>query len=587
MIYSVTLVDELPEGSDGVFTNVVVPGDGVPPEGPCEPGDQLCTEHPTPLVPGFELTKTSDPVSGTTVQGGDTITYTVTGTNTGATVLDPVVITDDLAQVLNNAALTGTPTASAGAAPTVAGTTLTWNGTLAVGASVTLTYTVTLNEDVPAGTIINNIASGSAQPPTTPENPVPPITPPPVETEHPVPGFELTKTSDPVSGSSVTGGSTITYTVTGTNTGATVLDPVVITDDLAEVLNNAELTGAPVASLGGAPVVEGTTMTWNGSLAVGETVTITYTVTLDADVPAGTVINNIASGSATPPGLPPIEPPPVETEHPVPGFTLTKTSDPVSGTAVQGGSTITYSVTGTNTGATVLDPVVITDDLAAVLDNAELTGAPTASLGSAPVLAGTTLTWNGSLAAGQAVTLTYTVTLDADIPAGTIVNNVASGEGTPPGLPPITPPPVETEHPVPGFEFTKTSDPVSGSTVTGGDTITYTVTGTNTGATVLEPVVITDELSAVLNNADLTGAPVATVNGEAAAAPSIDGSTLTWTGSLAVGQSVALTYTVTLDADIPAGTIVNNIASGSATPPGLPPITPPRWRPSTPCRASR
>ncbi|WP_146197118.1 isopeptide-forming domain-containing fimbrial protein [Serinibacter arcticus] len=535
------------------------------------------TEHP---VPGFTLTKTSDPVSGSTVTGGDTITYTVTGTNTGATVLDPVVITDDLAEVLNNAELTGEAVATIGdetvAAPVLAGTTLTWTGSLAVGQTVTVTYTVTLDADVPAGTVVNNVASGSATPPG-----LPPIEPPPVETEHPVPGFTLTKTSDPVSGSTVVGGDTITYTVTGTNTGATVLDPVVITDDLAAVLNNADLIGEAVATIGDetapAPVLEGTTLTWTGSLAVGQTVTVTYSVSLSDDVPAGTVINNIASGSATPPGLPPIEPPPVETEHPVPGFELTKTADPVSGSTVLGGDTITYTVTGTNTGATVLDPVVITDDLSAVLDNAvfnsDAVAVVTDQEAAQLVLEGTTLTWNGSLAVGESVTITYSVTVNADA-AGAVLHNIASGEGTPPGLPPITPPTVETEHPVPGFEVTKTSDPVSGTAVQGGQTITYTVTGTNTGATVLDPVVITDDMAAVLNNAEFNPDSVSMVSDDAPGALVLEGTTLTWSGSLGVGGSITITYSVTVNEDA-AGVLINNIASGSATPPGVPPITPP------------
>ncbi|KAB1886566.1 DUF11 domain-containing protein [Microbacterium maritypicum] len=563
LTYTVTLDADVPTGT---FVNNRAEGSATPPGLPPIVPPPVETEHPTPGTPGFELTKTSDPVSGSAVAGGSTITYTVTGTNTGATVLDPVTITDDLSQVLNHAELTGTPTASLGAAPVLAGTTLTWNGSLAVGESVVLTYTVTIDADVPAGTIVNNVAEGSATPPG-----LPPITPPPVQTEHPVPGFALTKTSDPVSGSAVIGGDTITYTVTGTNTGATVLDPVTITDDLSQVLNNAELTGTPTASLGAAPVLTGTTLTWNGSLAVGESVELTYTVTLDADVPAGTVINNVAEGSATPPGLPPIVPPPVETEHPVPGFALTKTSDPVSGSAVAGGSTITYTVTGTNTGATILDPVTITDDLSDVLNNATLTGTPTASVGAVPVLTGDELAWTGSLPVGGSVVLTYTVTLDADVPAGTIINNVAEGSATPPGLPPIVPPPVETEHPVPGFTLTKTSDPIPGTLVRGGDTITYTVTGTNTGATVLDPVTITDDLSQVLNNATLTGTPTASLG----AAPALTGTTLTWNGSLAVGEAVVLTYTVTLNADVPPATVVKNHVEGSATPPGLPPIVPP------------
>ena len=37
------------------------------------------TDHPTP---GYALTKTSDPADGATVEPGDTVTYTLTVTNT-------------------------------------------------------------------------------------------------------------------------------------------------------------------------------------------------------------------------------------------------------------------------------------------------------------------------------------------------------------------------------------------------------------------------------------------------------------------------------------------------------------------------
>jgi len=585
LTYTVTLDSDVPAGT---IVNNHASATAQPPTTPEHPQPPIIpppvvTEHP---VPGFTLAKTANPKSGSTVNAGSTITYTVTGTNTGATVLDPVVVTDDLSKVLDNATLTGTPTASVGSAPVVSGSTLTWTGALPVGGKVVLTYTVTVKADVTAGTVINNTVQGSAQPPTTPEHPQPPITPPPVVTTHSTPGFTLTKTSDPVSGSSVVGGDTITYTVTGTNTGDGVLDPVVITDDLSKVLNHATLTGSPASSTGATPAVSGTTLTWTGSLPVGGKVVLTYTVTLDSDVPAGTIVNNHASGTAQPPTtpenpVPPITPPPVETSHPVPGFALAKTADPADGSAVVGGDSITYTVTGTNTGATVLDPVVITDDLAKVLDHATLTGTPTASTGGAPVLTGTTLRWAGSLPIGGTVVLTYTVTLPGDVAAGTVINNKVDGSAQPPTTPehpqpPIIPPPVVTEHPVPGFALAKKADPVSGSTVQGGDTITYTVTGTNTGATVLDPVTLTDDLSKVLNHATLTGSPKASTG----AAPVVSGTTLTWTGRLPVGGKVVLTYTVTVDKDVVAGTVIDNHASGSAQPPTtpehpVPPIIPP------------
>ncbi|WP_256066124.1 isopeptide-forming domain-containing fimbrial protein, partial [Rhodococcus erythropolis] len=215
----------------GVFVNnFVVPGTTPPVDPPevCDPATQLCTTHPV-QVPGFTVAKTADPVSGTNVAAGQTITYSVTGANTGNTTLDPVVLTDDLSKVLDNAALVdgslkATVDGVDATAPTLEGTTLSWTGALEAGKSVVLTYQVKINDGVAGGVLINNKVTGTAKPPTGPE-----ITPPPVTTEHPVkvPGFTVAKTADPVSGTNVAAGQTITYSVTGANTGNTTLDPVV------------------------------------------------------------------------------------------------------------------------------------------------------------------------------------------------------------------------------------------------------------------------------------------------------------------------------------------------------------------------
>ncbi|MFM9500618.1 hypothetical protein ACKI1Q_44540, partial [Streptomyces galilaeus] len=88
-----------------------------------------------------------------------------------------------------------------------------------------------------------------------------------------------------------------------------------------------------------------------------------------------------------------------------------------------------------------------------------------------------------------------TVTVDADVQKA-LLHNTATGTATPripvdpsdpdgpttPGTP-IVPPAVETNHPVvdTGFEVTKSADPASGTAVRTGDTITYTISGVNTG----------------------------------------------------------------------------------------------------------
>ncbi|MFU0804707.1 MAG: hypothetical protein ACFWTS_04280 [Pseudoclavibacter caeni] len=558
------------------------PGD-VPPITPPE----QTTENPVP-TPGYEFSKSSDPVSGTSVNPGDVVSYTLTGKNTGETVLDPVDVSDDLSQVLAFADLQGEPVAKIGDqvvdAPKVDGAKLSWAGSLKAGESVSITYQVKVKADA-AGKLLKNVANSQATPPGD----VPPITPPEQTTENPVPtpGYEFSKSSDPVSGTSVNPGDVVSYTLTGKNTGETVLDPVDVSDDLSQVLAFADLQGEPVAKIGDqvvdAPKVDGAKLSWAGSLKAGESVSITYQVKVKADA-AGKLLKNVANSQATPPGdVPPITPPEQTTENPVPtpGYEFSKSSDPVSGTSVNPGDVVSYTLTGKNTGETVLDPVDVSDDLSQVLAFADLQGEPVAKIGDqvvdAPKVDGAKLSWAGSLKAGESVSITYQVKVKADA-AGKLLKNVANSQATPPGdVPPITPPEQTTENPVPtpGYEFSKSSDPVSGTSVNPGDVVSYTLTGKNTGETVLDPVDVSDDLSQVLAFADLQGEPVAKIGDQVVDAPKVDGAKLSWAGSLKAGESVSITYQVKVKADA-AGKLLKNVANSQATPPGdVPPITPP------------
>ena len=88
-------------------------------------GDVTCTINNTDQLGTWDLAKSSDPASGATVKPGDTITYTLTATKTGGVDPTGITISDDLANVLNNATLVSGPTASTGTA-SIAGTTMTW-----------------------------------------------------------------------------------------------------------------------------------------------------------------------------------------------------------------------------------------------------------------------------------------------------------------------------------------------------------------------------------------------------------------------------------------------------------------------------
>lgn len=98
------------------------------------------TEHPTP---GWYLEKGSDPASGSSVDPGDQVTYTLTVGNDSNGVVRNAVVTDDLTDVLRYASLDAVP-----AGATLNGTVLTWRvPVLEPGYGAELSYTVTVDDD--------------------------------------------------------------------------------------------------------------------------------------------------------------------------------------------------------------------------------------------------------------------------------------------------------------------------------------------------------------------------------------------------------------------------------------------------------
>lgn len=114
-----------------------------------------------------------------------------------------------------------------------------------------------------------------------------------------------------------------------------------ITDNLAQVLKSATVVpGSLKSSVGGAPALSGTTLRWSGKLSVGAAVVLTYQVKVSDGVSTGTVIKNVAHGSATPPGGPAVVPPDSTTEHPVVpagGTNTPPTSPNLASTGVESG----------------------------------------------------------------------------------------------------------------------------------------------------------------------------------------------------------------------------------------------------------
>ncbi|MEV7117131.1 DUF6923 family protein [Kitasatospora griseola] len=406
-----------------------------------------------------------------------------------------------------------------GTAPAEAGTDCATDG-------ITNTTTVIGNEPDPD--LTNNAATSTACPTGT----LPP-------------SFTIAKTASVESPQFVGPGDRVTYTVTVHNTGLidyTDANPASFTDNLTDVLDDATLDPA---SLTGGAVAQNGSITWSGPLAAEATHTVTYTVVVNNPDTGNHVLRNAAvpGGTGTCEGD-------CQRITPVAEFSLSKAAAPAS---VAPGGIVTYSLTVTNTGEVPFGtgpdeapPAHVTDDLTGVLDNAVYND--DASDGGA--LTGDLLAWDVSLPVGGSVTLTYSVTANADIPADAKLTNLAApgrfGHCTSAAA-------CTTNTPVQGFTIAKT---VSTGTAAPGDRVTYTVTVHNTGGadfTDANPASFTDDLADVLNNA--------AYNNDATNGATVSGTTLTWSGPLAAGASVTVTYSVTVKEDAADGAKLRNLAT--------------------------
>lgn len=533
-------------------------------------------DHPVTVKQvALDVTKTSDATADS--RPGDVITYTVTARNTGTgnyTAADPARLVDNLAGVLDDATYNADATADRGSAPTYQSPQITWTGALAAGASVTLTYSVTLKGG--GDGTVKNVAFGQCDTSKPDCDPKPPKCDPVVGGIDPasgkpcatvtleLPKLSITKTASTNSLPAV--GAPVTYTIKVTNTGKgayTAAEPATFTDDLTAVLDDANLNSASLNATSGTLQFISPNLSWTGALAPGASATITYHVIYTG---AGdNVLRNVACVPVTEAADP--QDACRRVQIPGSGLSQTKLASPASGSAVESGDVITYTLRFINTGQAPA-AVNTSDDLSGVLDDADFvagsinSGALTASLDTA----NKQITVTGLVPVGQTIDVTYRVKVRSWANQGDhiVANALQCPVGSAPGCPPVV-----TTHPLLGLEMTKSSDRTSSTVI--GDTVNYTVTAKNVGTadyTAANPAIVRDDLSGVLDDA--------TYNGDAAAdragGVTMTTPTLKWSGALKAGQKVTLTYSVTLTG---AGDhVVRNVTwGGGGTPPACAPPT--------------
>ncbi|MFE5501355.1 CARDB domain-containing protein [Amycolatopsis japonica] len=528
--YSVT-VNKPPTGDRALRNSVTGTEDST-----CPPGTtaQECSEV-TPLA-ALRIVKSAVPAAP---RAGDRVTYTVRVQNTGTAAYPDARFTDDLTGVLDDASYNDDATSTGGttgyAAPVV-----TWTGDVAAGATVTITYSVTVNRPPGGDKKLANTVTG------TPDGNCPPNSADPdCGTVTPLPALKIRKTATPAE---VKTGDTVTYTVTVENIGAATDPAASFTDDLTDVLDDATYNGDAKADTGTITFTP-LTLTWTGSLAPGAKATVTYTVvvTNEGDKRLVNVVTGAGSNCEDS-----SEDPDCRNELPTPALRITKSAAPAT---VAPGGKVTYTVVVRNTGQAPYRGASITDDLTKVLDDATYNDDAVADLGTIAYTR-PRLTWTGTIAPGAAATITYSVTTTKPARGNHLLDNTVTG-GDETNCPPAgTDPACGTRTPVLSMTVAKTASPSSG--VAPGGEVTYNLTITNTGAATYDDATVTDDLSGVLGAATYNDDAKATSGSVA-----VTGKTLRWHGKLVVGQKIVVTYSVTTNPDSGGSRLRNTVTTTS------------------------
>ncbi|HTW83248.1 MAG TPA: hypothetical protein VMD91_04150 [Candidatus Sulfotelmatobacter sp.] len=485
-----------------------------------------------------------------------TLTITIPNTASGAVALSGVTLTDALPNGVTIAATpnaattcgTGTVTATAG------GTSVALNGgTLAAGASCTITVTVT---GTVAGTYTNTIPTGALADTQSVSNGAPAtasltVTPA---------ALAIAKAFAPAS---ITAGgtSTLTITIPNTATGAIALSGVTLTDTLPGGVTIAATPNAATTCPSGtvtAPSGGGSVALSGGSLAAGATCTVTVNVTgtvantYTNTIPAGALgdTQGVANGNLASATL---------TIVPA-GLTVAKAFAP---STIPTGSTSTLTITIPNTapGAINLSALGLTDPLPtgvtiAPTPNAATTcpsGTVTATAGGGSVaLSGASLAANATCTITVGVTGLVVNTYTNTIPSGALgdaqsVTNPAPATATLKILP---------NNVAVSKAFAPAVIPVGGSA-----TLTITIPNTGTGAIALSALALTDPLPAGVVVAATPHASTTCPSGTVTAAAGASSVVLAG-ATLAANATCAITVSVS---SATAGTYTNTIPTGGLT----------------------
>jgi LPXTG-site transpeptidase (sortase) family protein len=452
------------------------------------------------------ITKT---VTSSTPNVGGQVTFTVTALNNGPSTATGVVVTDLLPGSLTF--VTSTP-----GLPAYTPGTGAWNvGTLANGASATLTITVTVTSTTPATNTATKAAEDQTDPVAGNNSASATVTGQAAD-------IAITKT---VSNPTPDFGSNVTFTVTAHNNGPSNATGVHVTDVLPSGLtyvSSSTVSGTydPISGLWNiGPIANASTATLTITAKVTNVASQTNTATKSAeDQPDPVAGNDSAVATVTPVAA---------------DIAVTKSVDNATPNV---GNTVTFTVTATNNGPSGATGVVVNDLLPA-----GLTWVSSTSTGPYDHVGGD---WTiGALASGANQTLTIVATVTGTTP----VTNTAFVKAA------VQPDPVPGNNSASVIVTGQSADiaitkTVDNATPNVGGQVTFTVTAHNNGPSTATGVKVADALPGTLTF-------VSSAPGSPAYALGV------WNvGTLANGATATLTITATVTSTTPA----TNTATKSA-----------------------
>ncbi|MBI2954328.1 MAG: tandem-95 repeat protein, partial [Chloroflexi bacterium] len=464
-------------------------------------------------------------VSNGSPRAEEVVTYTIAITNTGSGPAVAARMTDTLPASLTY--VEGSKNATSGQT-SLNGATLTWSGFVTQGQSVRVIFAARVASSATGGSVISNTASiddglGAVIPRAV--NITVAASP------------DLRTSTKSASSSTARPGDLITYTIAIKNTGDGPTDGARMTDTLPSGLSY--VTGSATATAPETPTFDGASVKWTGDVTPTGSVTITFAARVNPSTARGT---SIANNAQIDDGVRRVVT--VTASSTVIAPDLSGSTKSASTSTARVGDTITYTIAIVNSGNAPASTARMTDTLPAgvsyVANSATATsGTPTYEDGS--------VKWNGDIAAGGRVTVTFTARVNLSTTPGTQIANTAQiGDGV---YQTITTQPATSTVNAPDLSGSTKS--ASASTARSGDIITYTIAIVNSSDAAATGVRMTDTLPSGLSY--ITNSATAT----APETPVYDGTNIKWTGDVPANGRVTITFAAMVTASGGGTTITN------------------------------